>query len=390
MARRHLDIAIVGAGLGGLAAARALQILGFRPLVYEQAPVLGEVGAGITMTPNAVKALRFLGLEGALRARAEEPPTQETRHGATDELLFAFDRSATAETYGAPYLMLHRADLAALLADAVLTHDPDAIRLDARLETAVMDRRRPQLSFASGEVMTPSLVIAADGLKSRLRAALFGDGEARFTGHMAFRAMIPASAAPAEALAPGSKVWIGHGANLVRYRLRGGALVNVVGLARAAAWTAEGWSHRAARADFAAAFAGFCAPVKALIDAAPEDVIWQWGLFSRPPLPAFHGGRIALIGDAAHPMLPFMGQGAAMALEDAVVLARCLAEEPTIAAALSAYSAARHPRATMIQTESALGADRLQALDPERLRNAPPKGEDALGIFHYDPGSAAI
>ena len=172
--------------------------------------------------------------------------------------------------------------------------------------------------------------------------------------------------------------------------MRHGALVNCVGLARAPDWTVESWSNRVERSAFAAAFAGFCAPVQELIAAAPADGIAAWGLFVRPALPAFHAGRIALLGDAAHPMLPFMGQGAAMALEDGIVLARCLAAAGNVEEALTRYSAARVPRATLVQTESALGADRIQALDPDKLRGNPPKGEDALGLFHYDPGAEPI
>ena len=387
MAARSLDIAIIGAGLGGLACARALQVLGYAPKLYEQAPVLGEVGAGVTMTPNAVKALRFCGLEAALLAAADEPPLQETRHYATDETLFGFDRSGTPALYGAPYVMLHRADLHALLVDAVRGHDPDAIRLGVRATGAARDGA---VRLSDGRQITADVLIGADGVRSPLREAAFGPDAPRFTGHMAFRAMIPGAAAPPEARRPGSAVWTAPGRSFVRYRVRHGALVNCVGLARAPDWTVESWSNRVERSAFAAAFAGFCAPVQELIAAAPADGIAAWGLFVRPALPAFHAGRIALLGDAAHPMLPFMGQGAAMALEDGIVLARCLAAAGNVEEALTRYSAARVPRATLVQTESALGADRIQALDPEKLRGNPPKGEDALGLFHYDPSAEPI
>jgi salicylate hydroxylase len=383
MAARTLDISIIGAGLGGLVCARALQVLGFAPRVYEQAQALGEVGAGVTMTPNAVKALRFCGLEAPLLAAADEPPVQETRHFATDETLFGFDRAGTPALYGAPYLMLHRADLHALLVDAVRGHDPDAIRLGVRANGAARDGRA---TLSDGSQIKADVLIGADGVRSPLREAAFGPDAPRFTGHMAFRAMVPGAAAPTEALVPGSVVWTAPGRSFVRYPVRHGALVNCVGLARAPDWTVESWSNRVSRAAFAAAFEGFCAPVQDLIAAAPDDAIAAWGLFVRPALPAFHAGRIALLGDAAHPMLPFMGQGAAMALEDGVVLARCLAAADDVDAALARYSAARVARATLVQTESALGADRIQALDPDKLRGAPPKGEDALGLFHYDPG----
>jgi salicylate hydroxylase len=387
MAARRLDIAIIGAGLGGLTCARALQLLGLRPRILEQASALGEVGAGVTMTPNAVKALRFCGLEDALLAAADEPPVQETRHYATDETLFGFDRADTRTVYGAPYLMLHRADLHALLVEAVREHDPEAIRLGVRATGAVRDGTA---RLSDGTQITADVLIGADGVRSPLREAAFGPDAPRFTGHMAFRAMVPGDAAPPAARIPGSVVWTAPGRSFVRYPVRHGATVNCVGLARAPDWTVESWSNRVERAAFAAAFAGFCAPVQELIAAAPDGAIAAWGLFVRPALPAFHAGRIALLGDAAHPMLPFMGQGAAMALEDGVVLARCLAAAGDVEEALTRYSAARVARATLVQTESALGADRIQALDPDKLRGNPPKGEDALGLFHYDPGAEPV
>lgn len=366
-------IAIIGAGLGGLTAALALQRAGLRPVVHEQAAELGEVGAGISVTPNAVKGLVSLGLGPALNALDAAIPRQRIR-AADGTPLFEFDRTRSVADWGAPYLMMLRADLHALLAGAVRANDPDAVRLG----TPVGDWRS----------LDADVVVAADGVRSAVRAALAGD-EPRFTGHVAWRALIPAEALPAGLdLAPGSIVWAGEGRSFVRYPVRGGRFVNLVGLSRGQAWRDEGWSTTVPVDEAVAVFAGFAPEVQALLAAVPGGRLTSWGLFTRPPVERMTHGAVALLGDAAHPMLPFMGQGAAMAIEDGVVLGRCFAAASGPAAALALYDAARIPRTRFIQEQSALGADRLQtrhAPDAE-----PPKGEDALGIFAYDPATVTL
>ncbi|MCA3256279.1 MAG: FAD-dependent monooxygenase [Alphaproteobacteria bacterium] len=366
-------IAIIGAGLGGLTAALALQRAGFRPVVHEQAAELGEVGAGISVTPNAVKGLVSLGLGAALDPLDAAIPRQRIR-SADGTPLFEFDRTTSVTDWGAPYLMMLRADLHALLAAAVQANDPQAIRL----RSAVADARG----------LDADVVVAADGVRSAVRAALVGD-EPRFTGHVAWRALVPADRLPADLdLAPGSIVWAGEGRSFVRYPVRGGRFVNLVGLSRGQAWRDEGWSATVPVGEALAVFADFAPEVGALLAAAPDGRLTSWGLFTRPPVERMTHGSVALLGDAAHPMLPFMGQGAAMAIEDGVVLGRCFAAAADPAAALALYDAARTPRTRFIQEQSALGADRLQTRHAPAA--APPKGEDALGIFAYDPATVAL
>ncbi len=368
-----MKIAIVGAGIGGLTAAIALRRAGHEIAVHEAAPVLGDVGAGITITPNAWKGLASLGLGAALSAAADEVPQQAIRKFDSGAAILDIARGVTTlATYGAPYAMFHRADLHKLLVDAV---GADTVTLNAPVEDVA--------------TIDADAVIAADGLKSVVRSTVFGNPPARFTGHVAWRGLVPAERLPPEAAAPGSVVWAGPGRIFVRYPVRHGALINLVGLTRTDQWRGEGWSNRVGMAEWLGEYAGWHDDVTAGIAATTDDSRMAWGLFARDPLPTWIDGRIALLGDAAHPMLPFMGQGAAMAIEDGVMLGRAFAASDTVADAFARYERARKPRTDFIQHQSLLGADRLQ-FEVGQTGLPPAETEDSLGIFHYDPATADI
>jgi salicylate hydroxylase len=388
MIARNLPIAIVGAGLGGLTAALALQRAGFRPIVFEQAERLGDVGAGISVTPNATKGLESLGLGAALAATAQIPPQQVVRDGITGAELLSIDRRNVHARYGAAYYMLHRAELHAMLVAAVTAHDADAIRTGHVLRAVTVKAGEAVLDFADRPAFSTPVVIAADGARSLVRTQIFGDQPARFTGHIAWRLLVPADAAPPDARLPGSIVWAGAERSFVRYPVRGGALINCVGLTRSGGWAEEGWSQTVPAASMATEFAGFAPEVTDLIAAAPGGMVGRWGLFVRPPVAELVAGPVTLLGDAAHPMLPFMGQGAAMAIEDGVVLGRCFATAATPAEASARYQAARLARVHLIQAESAAGADRLQKADGDGKRLD--RNEDSLGIFDYDPATVPV
>ncbi len=383
-------IAIVGAGIGGLAAAVAVARQGRAVAVYEQAPALGEVGAGISLSPNAVKGLWFLGLKDVLAAAADEPPIQVTRHYQTGEVLITVDRSDTVQRYGAPYLQMHRADLHRLLLRALEAQAPGSVHTDKALRGLTEHPDHVQLEFADGTAIAADVVIGADGLKSTVRAARFGSDEPEFTGYVAWRGLVPGERVEHLKLPPGSSVLAGPGRLFVRYPVRHGALVNYVAFARTQNWEAESWSQTGSIDEVLEAFSDFHDELKTIVSATPGRTCHKWGLFARQPVPEWVTGRIALLGDAAHPMLPWFGQGAATAIEDGVVLARALEAAGDPGEALQRYQAARQERLDLIYRESLLGGERLAGAEPQKLSDEAPRFEDTLGITTYDPATAPV
>jgi salicylate hydroxylase len=335
----RLDIVIVGAGIGGLTAALALQRRGHRVRLREQAAELGEVGAGVMMSPNATRVLIALGLGAGLAADGLTPrytAVRDSRDGR--ELSRTEVGDAVAKRHGAPFYYIHRADLHRLLATAVLAGDPGCIALNA----PVRDDAMPEAD----------LVIGADGLKSRVRAHVAGNVPTLFTGNVAWRGLVPMERLRPEIRQPESIVWVGPGRHVVRYGVRGGTLMNYVALTERSAWQDEGWTVRSDVADVLKEFEGWHPDVVDIIRATPPDQCFKWGLFDRDPLPRWVKGRTVLLGDAAHPMLPFMAQGAAMAIEDGAVLATMLDKHADVDAALAAYERERLPRTAWVQQQS--------------------------------------
>jgi salicylate hydroxylase len=334
---------IVGAGIGGLCAAIALARRGIDVEVLEQASVLAEAGAGLQLSPNAMKVLRALGLADRVAAHASAPEALELRLGRSGACIFSIPMGDAAERrYGAPYLHIHRADLQAALAAALSEAAPGALKLGVRAEA---------IAALEGDV-----IIGADGLRSLARRHIAGDEAPRFTGCVAWR-LTAEAASVCEAPPPAAVVWTGAGRHAVTYRLRGGRLLNFVGVIEQDGGRQESWSEPGDLAELARAFGAFAAPVRAVIAAA--TACNRWALFDRAPLATWRRGNCTLLGDAAHPMAPFQAQGAAMAIEDAYVLARALAEAPSITDALTGYETARIPRTTRVLESARANARRF-------------------------------
>ncbi|HSR98719.1 MAG TPA: FAD-dependent monooxygenase [Kofleriaceae bacterium] len=347
-------IAIVGGGIGGTAAALFLHRAGLDVTVYEQAAELAELGAGIVVAPNMVRLLRQLGLADDLAACAVRlEAAWEFRRWSDGRVLFTQPMGDDCERlYGAHCYVAHRADLLAVLQRAL---PPQLVRLDHRCVGVEQSEREATLRLTrrSGRAAaaTAEIVVGADGIHSVVRQAIAANVVARFAGLCAFRCLVPAALAPELARRPVQTLWLGPGRHFVHYPISGGRLINVVAFVPAGDWRTESWTADGELADLLAEFATWDARVGQLIAAATSTK--RWAVYDRDPLAQWTQGRITLLGDAAHPMLPFFAQGAAQALEDAAVLAACLADRADAPCeALQRYERIRRPRATHVQLMS--------------------------------------
>lgn len=383
-----LDIAVVGAGIAGLTCAAALARSGHTVTVYEAASAWGEVGAGITLAPNAMQGMAYLGIAETIADAGAEPTLQTICHWQDGRQLLSIERSDTRDKYGAPYVYIHRADLHDILRQTA--KDAGAtLHTGKRLQDASSGTRGRRLSFADGSSAHCQLLIGADGLKSVVRQQ-FDPQPPVFSGHIAFRALAPKSAA-IQRLIDQPGMHIGPSRMVVRYPLRRGSLLNLVFFARQPGWTEDGWSIPAQTAELENLFTGWCDDVGTLISSIQTGTLFKWAINAHSPLPQWsRNGDTVLLGDAAHAMTPFLGQGAATGIEDAVMLARALEHCDSTAEALSRYETSRRERCNFIQHESNANADRLQGEEAELYGVGKLRNEETLGLFDYDCRSAPI
>ena len=385
------QVSIIGAGMGGLTAALALQKLGLRVSVHEQAPELGEVGAGLTISPNATRALEYVGLGPFMEANGDTPSTGALIHYKTGEpLTLTQSQGSFKDRFGAEYYQIHRADLHDALVDAVQANDADAIVLNHEFESLAQDDAQVTATFANGETATGDVLIGADGARSVVREAIVDKVKVTFTGQAAFRGTVPVKEVEPYMTIHNSAVTMGPGHIFTRYYMRHGALVNVVGIAKTDDWQEEGWSIPATHDEFLAEYQGWNDNVTGIIKAIPDETLFKWALFDRDPIPEWSNGRVTLLGDAAHPMLPFLGMGAAMALEDGVVVARCIEKYDTPAEAFAAYEAARKERCKGVLLDSRKQGEWYQNTDPDEYAGFGRTGEMRVPLMGYDPGTVEI
>lgn len=386
-------VAVVGGGIGGLAAAAFLRRAGLTVTVYEQAAELREVGAGLIVAPNAARLLRRLPSAFILERSGVALETGwEFRRWADGTVLFAQRLGAAcARQYGEYTWTMHRAGLLELLRCSV---PPRAVELGRRCTAVAQDADGVTLTFADGGQVRAGVVIGADGIHSLVRDHVTTASVPRESGLCAWRSLVPAAAAPAFARRPVQTLWLGHRHHLVHYPVSGGRLINIVAFSPAREQDVESWSADGRVADLAAEFAGWDPRLGELIAAAGH--VGRWAVLDRAPLPRWVRGRVALLGDAAHPMLPFFAQGAGQAIEDAAALAVCLAAGTADPGdALARYERVRAPRATRVQ-EASRGRTAHHHLPDgpqQRARDAAFAGEDPLShndwIYSYDAEQAA-
>ena len=365
MAEKKLSVGIVGGGVGGLSAALSLHRAGFDVNVYEQARALSEVGAGVQVSPNASRVLHRLGLADELAKLGVRPLAWHQRRFDDGRTLLRTPLGdAVVEAFGFPHYQMHRADLLAALQRAF---PAERVHVGHRCTGLVDHGDRVEGRFENGATVDVDLLVGADGIHSAVRSVLLGPESPRFTGCVAYRGLIPADRLRQLDLEVTAQLWMGPDKHFVHYFVQNRRLVNFVAIVEQDTWTRESWTDRGEVADALAAFAGWHPQVRAILEAVDETFIWA--LFDRLPLEHWSAGRVTLLGDACHPMLPFMAQGAAQAIEDGATLTACLVQsgEWGVPEALRRYETLRLPRASRVQAMSAGNKTRFHLPDgPEQ------------------------
>jgi len=383
-------IIISGAGLGGLTAAANLLLAGHDVEIYEQAPVLGEVGAGIQQSANAMHVMRHLGVEDRLAAVAFRPPVTQFRLYNTGEVLQELALADIHEQrHGAPYYQLHRADFHQILVDRVRELKPDAIHLNATGIGFEEDDDGVTLKLADGRAVRGDVLVGADGIKSAIRRQIAGENKPQYTGDAAWRLTVPSIRLPENFLERKSSIWVGPGKHAVIYFLRGGELLNFVGAVECDEWTDESWTQKQPWENLRRDFEGWHPDILTIIDAADKDECYRWALNVHPPLPNWSTKRTTLLGDAAHPTLPYLAQGAVMAIEDAAVFTRALGHGKTVADALQVYQFNRMERTARIVRESTENRKLFHLNTLDELKDAFAKRnmdrERSNWLYNYNP-----
>jgi len=349
---RPLNVMIVGGGIGGMTLSLCLAQQGHQVSIFERAVMDSDAGAGVQLSPNGARVLHSLGLASALEGCAFLPQGGQFRHFRSGRLIAQTALGAqVAERYGAPYYHIHRGDLHHLLLQAVKL-SPNIVRhVGVSVDNFEQHGRGVEIKFSQG-VQRGDLLVGADGIHSTIRDLLWGAQPPHFTGQVAWRTLVPAARLPKNRIRPMASVWWGPGKHFVHYYVRRGELVNCVCVVEKSNWQVESWSSKGDYAELKKDFAGWHDDVQHLIDQADHQSLYKWALYDRAPMSKWGKGRVTLLGDACHPTLPFMAQGAAMAIEDAAVLTACVKSAAGVAEALQRYEKLRRPRTAYVQRGS--------------------------------------
>ena len=346
---------IAGGGIGGLTAALCFHHHGWSVEIFEKSSQLGEVGAGIQISPNAMKVFEVLGLGNQLIEAGFLPEGIELRMGESGlRLLRAPLGDNAVQRWGSPYLHIHRADLIDVLRAAVECRLPGALRLGSTVETFRFVSDRVEIDLEDRSQSVGDVLIGADGIHSSIRSQMLGPDKPNFTGNVAWRSVVPVERLNSDVPDPVVCAWMGRGKHAVTYLLRGGKLANLVAVVERDTWTKESWTEPGHPEEALKEFSGWHPVITRLLQ--ESERLYRWALYDRAPLERWVTGRAAILGDAAHPMLPFMAQGAAMAIEDAWAVAACASSHSSLPEALKEYQALRYARATKVQAGSRANA----------------------------------
>lgn len=387
---KNKKILIAGAGLGGLATAACLLQAGYDVEVYEQASKLGEIGAGIQLSAPAVKVLHNLGLENALKAVSVKPQAFEFRLFNSGEVLHKVPLAKThEESHGAPYYHIHRSDLHQILANKVLELDPNSVHLNSEATGFTENNQNVFLHLADGRKVKGDILIGADGIKSAIRDQIVGVTPPDFTGQVAWRATVDVKKLPANFMEKIVAIWCGPKKHAVVYYLRSGELLNFVGCVENEKWQNESWTVKADWQELKDDFAGWNDEIQTIIDNIDKDQCYRWSMNNRVPIKNWRTNKAVVMGDAAHPTLPYMASGAVMAIEDAAVLMRSLNTNEDVTEALDMFQRNRVDRTARIVTESTEHGDLYHLSNKEEFEAGFGKKniakERAEWLYSYDP-----
>ncbi|MAI91572.1 FAD-dependent oxidoreductase [Ponticaulis sp.] len=358
-----MKIIIAGGGIAGLTAALCLSQDGHQVTILEQAPEFSEVGAGLQIGPNGMRVMQALGLEDKMRATAYEPERIELRFGQSGRVIFDIPLAERAvDRWGAPYLHIHRADLVGILETACMESDLISVKFNTRVQFVEQTSSEVRVHLPGGDEEVGDILVGADGIHSVVQEQILPPTVPRFTGNVAWRGIVRADELTEFSPPPTACAWVGRGQHAVTYYLRGGELVNFVAVVERSDWREESWSQAGPKDDLLRDFVDWDPVILNVI--TKGESFFRWALFDRPPLAKWVEGRVALMGDAAHPMLPFVAQGAVMAMEDAYMLAKSLRHARSVGDGLLTYQARRHARATHVQALSRKNSNTFHRRNP--------------------------
>ena len=389
---KDIQIAIIGAGIGGMTAAVTLAQKGFKVKVFEQAPELSEVGAGLTVTPNATKGLIYLGLGEAMNKIGMAHDLQGVRHYQTKEIIVPLKRGKhMLEKYGAYQFQVHRADIHDILIESLEKHSPGCVSIDHQLVGIDQKSDRVKLIFNNQAEYECDFVIGADGTRSAVRKSILGNDEPEFSGYVAWRGVVSTDGLDESDFDEcGSCAFISPGRVFARYLIRDAKEYNYVAFLATDKWAEEGWSIPSKVETVLETFSDYNQQVKNIISATPPEGCYKWGIFTRQPIAKWSSERVTLLGDAAHPLEPFMGQGASMAIEDGVVLGRIIEDASGFSEIIERYETARIERNHFVTEHSKKAGQRFTGNNPDAYTKEDHKNEEELGLFYYDPGNVIV